>query len=328
MSARRARRLLHGFFILAGWACAAARGQVGDVRNVHDPCIIRDGEWCYVFYTGRGLPVIRSRDLLSWERVGRVFDGNPEWIQKKHPDAYHLWAPDIAQVNGRFRLYYAASTFGQNRSTIGWAVNETLDPASPRFRWVDQGPLLESVPGRDDWNAIDPQFVADAAGRHWLAFGSYWSGIKLRRLDPATGRLSAADTNLYALACRPRERAVEAPFIVRRGGFYYLFVSFDQCCRGTDSTYHIRVGRAREITGPYVDRDGRPMMDGGGTLVLSGAGRFAGPGHNAAFHDRGRDWLVHHYYDGEAGGLKTLQIRPLEWTEDGWPKAGAPLPGP
>ena len=136
---------------------------------------------------------------------------------------------------------------------------------------------MRSTPGEDDFNAIDPDLSYDEQGRLWMAFGSFWSGIKLRRLDPATGKLSAEHPEIHSLASRPAPGAVEGPSIVRRGGFYYLFVSFDFCCRGIDSDYRVMVGRSRSITGPYVDRDGVPMTEGGGTELLRGYNEFAGP---------------------------------------------------
>ena len=96
--------------------------------------------------------------------------------------------------------------------------------------------------------------------------------IKMRRIDPATGKLSTTDTQMYSLSSRPREQpiggSVEAPFIIRHGKYWYLFVSFDRCCRGARSTYNVVVGRSKSVTGPYVDKDGTPMTDGGGTLVI------------------------------------------------------------
>ena len=117
------------------------------------------------------------------------------------------------------------------------------------------------------------------------------------------------------------------PFIVRKGEYHYLFVSFDHCCRGVDSDYKIaRSSRSKSLTGPYVDRDGKTMMQGGGTLVLASYGHVRGPGHNAMLMETDGDWLVHHYYDADANGLAKLQIRPLLWADDGWPLAGEPVP--
>ena len=185
------------------------------------------------------------------------------------PGLRGIWAPDISYFNGKYHLYYSASTFGSNRSSIGLATNQTLDPSSDRFSWEDQGKIISSFV-TDDWNAIDPNIVIDEEGEPWLSFGSFWSGIKMRKIDPANGKLSSKDTKLYSLASRRRSPelpgAIEAPVIIRSSGYYYLFVSFDFCCRGINSTYNIRVGRSKLFTGPYVDREGRDMMEDGGTL--------------------------------------------------------------
>jgi arabinan endo-1,5-alpha-L-arabinosidase len=183
---------------------------------------------------------------------------------------------------------------------------------------MDQGKVISSNIA-DDWNAIDPDVVLDEQDQPWLSFGSFWGGIKLRKLDASTGKLSSQDQTLYSLARRPTPGAIEAPNIIRRNGYYYLFVSFDFCCRGKDSTYNVRVGRARRLTGPYVDRSGKPMMDGGGTLVVAGAGRWAGPGHCSVLQGKDRDWLVYHAYDTEWRGVSTLRIAALRWDPEGWP---------
>jgi arabinan endo-1,5-alpha-L-arabinosidase len=142
----------------------------------------------------------------------------------------------------------------------------------------------------------------------------------MRRVDYDTGKLSEADTELHSLATRfENSRSVEAPFIVRKGDFYYLFVSFDFCCRGFTSTYRVMVGRSEAITGPYIDRDGVPMMTGGGTQVTFPTARWRGPGHNAILQEDGEEWIVYHAYDATWDGLPTLRIDRLTWDDDGWP---------
>lgn len=297
---------------------------VGDVRNVHDPTVIKDGATYYLYSTRAGIAVRCSEDLVRWRLCGDVFGHLPGWAVEDVKGLRGLWAPDVSYFNGRYHLYYSASTFGSNRSSIGLVTNRTLDPASDRFRWEDQGKVISSTPA-DDWNAIDPNLVLDEEGQPWLSFGSFWGGIKMRRIDPATGKLSQADATLYSLASRPRTKeqpgAIEAPLIIRRNGYYYLFVSFDFCCRGVNSTYNIRVGRSRKVTGPYADRAGRPMMEEGGTPLLAGEGRWRGPGHCAILQEKGADLLVYHAYDAEARGTPTLRITPLTWDADGWPIA-------
>lgn len=300
------------------------RGQlVGDVFPVHDPSIIKAGEDYYVFSTGDGIPIRRSGDLVHWQLIGRVFNLTPDWFSSEVPKfKKSIWAPDISYFGGQYHLYYAISSFGSNRSCIGLAVNRTLDPASPDYHWDDEGPVVRSIPGKNNWNAIDPNLVIDRAKRPWLAFGSFWGGIELVPIDPATGKLPEPPPHYVNIAKRPKERAEEAPFIVWKAGYYYLFVSFDYCSGGTGSTYKIMVGRSKDIRGPYVDRAGVKMLDGGGTLVLAGGGRVCGPGHNAVLFDGGSEFLVHHMLDAFNGCEPTLQIRPITWSDDGWPEPG------
>ena len=284
----RLRLLVSTVLAAALPATAAARTPpevlrlAGDVSPIHDPAIIRQGSTYHLFasnrFAGKLLPMFCSPDLRRWTLCGNVFDRVPEWALEEVPGARGIWAPDISHLRGRYHLYYSVSTFGKNRSVIGLMTNQTLDPTSPDYRWVDEGKVVGSTP-EDDWNAIDANLAVDEEGQPWLAWGSFWGGIKMRRVDPDTGKLSAEDTKLYSLASRRplRPPAIEAPFIVRRGGYHYLFVSFDRCCRGRDSTYKIMVGRARKIIGPYLDREGTPMMEGGGTLVLEGSRSLAWP---------------------------------------------------
>jgi arabinan endo-1,5-alpha-L-arabinosidase len=296
----------------------------GDFRT-HDPSIIAQDSAYYVFSTGDEgglnhgtIQIRRSTDLASWKLVGTVFPDIPEWIGKELGSVPpNLWAPDTSFFNGKYHLYYAGSRFGTNNSVIGLATNTTLDPESPDYQWVDQGMVIRSMPS-DNWNAIDPNIAFDTENTPWLSLGSFWDGIKMRRIDPGTGKLAATDSTLYALASR-QGGPIEAPSIVYRDGYYYLFVSFDLCCRSVISTYNIRVGRAEKITGPYVDRDGKGMDRGGGTLLLETRDRFVGPGGQMIYLDNGVYRMVNHYYDRTDRGTPKLQIHDLAWTSDGWP---------
>jgi arabinan endo-1,5-alpha-L-arabinosidase len=293
-------------------------------RLVHDPCIAREGDTYYVFCTGPGIPIRRSRDLVHWEAAGRVFsEPLPAWARAAIPGSSIPWAPDIARLHGRYYLYYSVSTFGRNHSLIGLATNATLDPSRPEYAWKDEGKVFESGPG-DNYNAIDSNVLRLRHNRLALVFGSFWSGIKLVDADAKTGK-PLPGAGVRPLARRPSPDAIEAPFLVRHGRYNYLFASFDLCCRGVNSTYNIRVGRSKRVDGPYLDREGKPLLEGGGTVVLATEGRMIGPGHCAVLHERGRDLLVYHFYDGEARGIPTLQVRPLGWDRDGWPVAGPPL---
>jgi arabinan endo-1,5-alpha-L-arabinosidase len=318
----RPGRVLTCVFAIA-CLCALARGNE---PACHDPCVIKQGEYYYAFGTGRGITVNRSTDLLNWEKLPNLFPAQPDWAQREVPGTKDFWAPDISFFNGQYHLYFAISTFGSDRSCIGLTTNETLDPTSAKYKWIDHGIVIQTHHG-EDWNAIDPNVALDENERPWLALGSYWSGLKLIELDPLTG-MAMKDAPLISIARRPKEVAIEAPFIIRHGKFVYLFASFDGCCQGVKSNYNIRVGRAEKITGPYIDASGKSMLEGGGTMVLEGNGRFRGPGHQAILSDNGRDLLFHHFYDADDNGKAKLQIRPITWDEDGWPHAGEPINQP
>ena len=188
--------------------------------------------------------------------------------------------------------------------------------------------VVKSVPGRDLWNAIDPNLIMDEEGVPWLVFGSFWRGMKLFRLNEAMDA-PAEPQEWYTVAARPRdvytdereagEGAIEAPFIFRKGDFYYLFVSFDYCCRGIESNYKIMVGRAEKVTGPYRNRRGREMTLGGGSLVLEGNKDWPGVGHNAVYTFNGEDIMIYHAYDAGDHGRSKLKINRLDWDDEGWP---------
>lgn len=299
--------------------------------GVHDPHIIKYKDNYYIFSTGRRghvVQTIRSRDLINWQPIEDIFQTLPTWISREIPGCRGLWAPDVHFIHGRYCVYYSASTFGSQRSLIGLVTNQTLDPVDPNYAWIDEGKVIESNPGMD-FNTIDAGIVTDTEGRIWMTFGSYWKGIYLLELDLKTGKSLFDPPKLYPIARRePGTTAIEAPYIIYRDGYYYLFVSFDQCCKGIESTYNIRVGRAKEIPGPYLDAEGNSMMEGAGTLILEGDQRFKGPGHNSILLDNGTHYLVYHTYDAQNRGRPILQIRLILWQDDGWLKIGPPLESP
>jgi len=332
----RSTRLLFAAFALILTSAVFGQGPQalvlsGDYPVTHDPSIGREGDTYYVFATtskaSEGqFPIRCSHDLQTWKLCGHVFDSIPAWIHEASPTTKELWAPDISFFKGKYHLYYAYSAFGVNTSGIALATNDTLDPQSPKYRWKDEGLVLKST-REDDFNAIDPNIVFDAEGHPWLSFGSFWGGIKMRRIDAETGKPSAADPTLYSLAARaqpdlpeppkpglpPDWQAIEAPFIVHHGNFYYLFVSFDLCCRGTRSNYRTMVGRSQLVA------EGKPMLKGGGTQLLEPNSRWLGPGGESVLQRTEGDILVFHAYDAITG-KPALQISTITW-ENGWPHA-------
>lgn len=293
------------------------------IQGVPDPTAIEahDGSGSYVFSTGKGIAIWQSPDREPWQRTGRVFsDDVPLWAKKLIPKADSVWAPDIHFHNGLYYLYYSVSTFGSQRSVIGLAVNTTLDPKKPEYKWEDRGMVLESFPEKNDYNAIDPAAFHTDDGSY-LVWGSYWTGIKGTRLNPKTGKPDSSQPKTISLAARESTgpTAIEAPYVIRHEGMFYLFVSWDFCCAQENSTYKILVGRSKSPLGPFVDDNGRKMTEGGGRLVLMSDNRWRGPGHNSVLQTANGDLLVFHVIDArnpQSG--RVLGQRKIDW-QHGWP---------
>lgn len=296
----------------------------GDVY-VHDPSFIKAGKCYYVFYTGdenymKGNAQIKSVCDDKGTRVGAEFSAQPTWIKSAiGTQPPNIWAPDINNFNNQYYLYYAASTFGSRNSAIGVATATNIEGP-----WTDHGEVIHTTTS-NNYNAIDPEIAwtinNGSRSDMWLVFGSWWDGIKMRKLDSSSGKLSSSDTKLYNLATR--SNGIEASSVAWRDGHYYLFVSFDKCCAGVNSTYRVMVGRADHITGPYVDKSGVDMLKGGGTQILATHGTVHGPGGQDVYLDGSTYRMIYHWYDGNDGGKAKMDIVDLQWSSDGWPSVGA-----
>jgi arabinan endo-1,5-alpha-L-arabinosidase len=334
---------LAGTLLIGGAAAAAPPGSSSPARPaaagipdpyifVHDPAMARQGGTYYLFSTGDPAGVIgngniqirTSPDLRHWTYAGTVFATQPAWITARLGAIPNLWAPDISYFGGLWHLYYAGSSFGSNNSVIALATTPTLDPRSPRYHWTDRGLVFASTTA-DNFNAIDPSLVRDTTGGMWLVLGSFWSGIKLIRLDPASGLPVTSSEEVYSLAQRPAPDAEEGAAITYHDGYYYLFVSFDSCCQGIGSSYRIMVGRSAAVTGPYTDPNGTSMLSSGGMELQGSDEGMIGPGSSSVYSAGSRSYLVYHYYDAFENGDPWVQVRPLVWTSSGWPVTGQPL---
>lgn len=299
--------------------------SITGATRAHDPStIVKEGDRFYCFVTGNGIVARMSDDLKEWRDIGPVFAHPPEWTKTAVPEFRgHFWAPDVAKFGDRYFVYYSVSSFGKQVSAIGVASSPTLNPDDPVHAWTDHGPVIQSKVG-DPYNTIDPAIFIDDDSRVWLTFGSFWTGIHLFEVDANTGLRKEPETPPAQLA---NYRMIEAPYLTKRGDWYYLFVNFDQCCKGKESTYNIRVGRSKSVSGPYVDREGKDLREGGGTMVLNTEGARIGPGHAGIIAENGVEYLSYHYYDGDTDrGTPTLGIRTIAWDEAGWPMVGEPSP--
>ena len=324
---------------------------------VHDPVMAKDGDTYYIYSTGIGLQQMTSKDRKTWTVLPQpVMTVIPGWTTDSVPGfSSHVWAPDVIQWYGRWWLAYSCSTFGKNGSAIGLLSSRSLSSNM----WKDEGCIVTSREKRDNWNAIDPNFVIDDNDQPWLVWGSFWDGIQLARLDSTmhiaksqtSARLNgtlSSERNLkpqisnlkpqiktiarrYAPNFKPTEEnptskyagtnAIEAPFIFKHGGYYYLFVSWDYCCRGAQSNYRVALGRSKTVEGPYLDRTGKDMANGGGTIFLKGDKKeWEAAGHCAAYSFDGEDIFICHGYSTTHNGAAMLIQHPISWTDDGWPE--------
>ena len=307
---------------------------VVDTPFVHDPVMAYEDGVYYLYCTGHGITQMTSTDRQHWtlSREGVLPNGKiPAWTHDSVPGfETHIWAPDVVKYRGKWYMGYSCSTFGKNTSAIGLLSNKCL---SDKDGWKDEGCIVASRGNRDNWNAIDPNFIIDEKGKPWMTWGSFWDGIQLIPLDktmhPKKGAKPQTIARRHAVGDASAEpnptskfagtNAIEAPFIMRHGGYYYLFVSWDYCCRGIKSNYRVAVGRSKKVAGPYLDRDGKPMLEGGGTLLLEGDKKeYEALGHCSAYHFPDGDVFFCHGYGVAKNGASILVQKRIEWTEDGW----------
>ena len=311
-----------------------------DMPLIHDPVMAKEGDTYYIYSTGMGIQQMTSKDRKTWTVLPQpVMTVIPGWTTDSVPGfRSHVWAPDIIHWHGQWWLAYSCSTFGKNGSAIGLLSSRSL----AANLWKDAGCIVashdwkvnaDSTTSGDNWNAIDPNFVIDESDTPWLVWGSFWDGIQLTRLDstmhlatsPVTiaRRYSPSDHNASE---NPTSRfagsnAIEAPFIFRHGDFYYLFVSWDYCCRGEKSNYRVAVGRSKKVSGPYLDRNGKDMLHGGGTLFLEGDKKeWEAAGHCAVYTFDHEDIFICHGYSATRNGAAMLIQRTISWSADGWPE--------
>lgn len=335
------RKTVISLVLLASCVTLLAQGQrhprrnlpfVTDTPMVHDPVMAYEDSTYYLFATGMGIQKMTSKDRRNWTVHSEpVMSVIPKWTHDSVPGfRNHVWAPDVINWHGRWWLAYSCSTFGKNGSAIGLLSTRSL--AFPI--WNDEGCIVSSKDKRDNWNAIDPNFVIDDDDNPWLVWGSFWDGIQLVRLDTAMhmakGEKPRTIARRYAPGFKPSEpnptskfagpNAIEAPFVFKHGGYYYLFVSWDYCCRGSKSNYRVAVGRSQHVAGPYLDKEGKDMTQGGGTLFLEGdKTEFEAAGHCAVYHFGDEDLFICHGYSVTQNGTSVLIQRPVSWTADGWP---------
>ncbi|MBD3921137.1 family 43 glycosylhydrolase [Paenibacillus sp. PR3] len=292
-------------------AYASTWTLTGDT-NVHDPSYIAENgtgtRW--VFSTGQGIQVLWSADGQAWNRGTQIFSSEPSWWAQEVPNHTKLdvWAPDIYYYNGKYYLYYSISSFGSQTSAIGLVTCTSITKGD----WVDQGLVLKST-SSNTYNAIDPNLFADKNGNLYMSFGSWFAGIYVTAIDKNTMKPTG---NSYRVATK--DGGIEGSSIVYNSstGYYYLFVSIGACCQGVNSTYQVAVGRSTSVFGPYYDKNGVDMKNGGATVLDSGNSAWKGPGGQDIY---GTNVIARHAYSVAENGAPKLLISDLQWDSSGWP---------
>lgn len=317
----------HTFFFLLLFTLSKSGAQdtlnplKGDI-SVHDPVMIKEKDTYYVFFTGFGISVITSKDRITWKKDSSVFASNdlPSWLTKDIPEQKgHLWAPDIHYRDGKYHLYYSVSAWMNFNSSVGYATNTTLNHNDPRYKWIDHGQVISYKNGGEGVNVIDPNVFADKDGRVWLIYGSYKAGLRLAELDRKTGKLKDEKPELITITTA----LGEGSFIIKGPAYYYIFASRGRCCAGMQSTYQIVMGRAENIKGPYLNKEGQSWVDNKYTVFLAGDSTAPGKGHNGFFSEHDTTFIVYHAYTRAANGASLLNIKPLYIDEQGWPTINA-----
>lgn len=286
-----------------------------------DPTVICTDEGFYLYATQTNsywIPIYFSKDLVNWEFKRSAFRNATRPKPDVLPDGGAFWAPEIRYINGKYVLYFSWAKWGDGSKS--YTAVATSD--SPVGDFLNAKPLLIT----DDFgsNCID-QFYYEEDGKKYMFVGSF-NGIYVTELTDDGLSVKRGADGKPVLKKQVCGRAFEGTNIYKKGKYYYLFASINNCCpnNGMDSKYKVVVGRSENLLGPYVDRKGKDMLDNSWELVLEGDGEtFFGPGHNSIIipDDAGTDWMIYHSYvkeNGAVGGRLGMLDR-VVWSADGWP---------
>lgn len=281
--------------------------------SVPDPTAIRTDDGTYYLYgteDTRGIPIYSSKDMVTWRLQGTAFT---DQTRPKLPEGGgSLWAPEIRKIKGKYVLFYSLAIWGQEWvSTVGYAVADT-----PKGPFTDRGKVFDSHDVNVQ-NSID-QFFYEENGKYYMIWGSF-SGLYIIELS--------IDDNLnitYKLDTKQRVagNAYEAVNVWKRDGYYYLFASIGSCCEGAKSTYQTVVARSKNLYGPYVNKEGKKMLDNAHEIVLHKGNGFVGTGHNSILQedDKGQTWMLYHAFQlSEIEKNRKVLLDRVLWDKDGWP---------
>ena len=301
---------------------------------VHDPNMIQDPKSGIFWLYGTHNSLASSLDMTTFTAAagGDIAPDFTWWATENTAGTSgttDIWAPSVMYANGTYYQYYSIPIYtnpaipGSNSGAE--AVIALATGKNPNGPWTDAGKIIASCGTTSGcttlFNAIDPAPFIDANGNWWLTFGSWNDGLHILQLDPATGLRMVSNLTLSNIAFRSagEEGSFIFPYTASGTLYYYYFASINACCSGTNSTYRIIVGRSASPTGPYLDRGGLDLKNGGGTILLSSHGNIYGPGGQSAMLAGTQPLLVYHYYDSNTNGTPTLGLNNLYFDSTGWP---------
>ncbi|RZJ86528.1 MAG: arabinan endo-1,5-alpha-L-arabinosidase [Chryseobacterium sp.] len=284
--------------------------------SLPDPTIIKAADGNFYLYATediKNVPIYKSKNLTEWEFAGTAFTNNTR--PNFEPNG-GIWAPDINLINGKYVLYYSMSVWG-GEWTCGIGVATADQPQGP---FSDKGKLFRSNE-IDVQNSIDP-FYIEENGKKYLFWGSFRGLYAIELSEDGLNIKTGAEKQRVA------GTAFEATYIHKKGNYYYLFASVGSCCEGVNSTYKLVVGRSESLMGPYVDKNGKNMMDNGYTIVIDNNSRFVGNGHCSEIvqDEKGNDWITYHGVDVNNPKGRILLLDQIKWDNNNWPyvEGGSP----
>lgn len=267
-----------------------------------DPSVIRVADTYYAAATSGNKPQAyqryRSKDLLTWEPMGFVFDEWPEWTSGS------FWAPELFDLYGRTMCYYTARQKSDSTSCIGVAMAD-----GPEGKFKDYGPLVRTTN-----EAIDA-FVFRDRDQLYISWKAYGLDPSHRPIELLCQRLSDDGLHLVGepfMLLRDDERqGMEGQCIFRQGDWWYILYSIRDCC-SPKSDYAVSVARSHSLQGPWEKYEKNPILEGEAPMQSCGHGTMVRTPDGEMYY------LCHAYYlNRYKEGRKAVLFR-LEIGPDGW----------